>query len=181
MARTGHTEEGRQQICGFFVPGSVPDITGLMVAESVASLQAVCNAKIFRIPKAEIRNAMLRNPAIGEALWREVALDAAMAQEWMLNIGQRPARQRLAHLICETAVRTGEARAGEFEFAFPVTQTRLAEATGLSTVHVNRVMQSLRKEGLVHISNHKALVYDWQRLREMAGFDPAYLMPPAPQ
>jgi aspartate/tyrosine/aromatic aminotransferase len=112
---------------------------------------------------------------LGEAFARQLVRDSDIASEWVVNLGKRSARERLAHLFCEMAVKTKKDRETGTEFAFPVTQTVLGDATGLSTVHVNRSLQSLRRQGVLNFEHGTAQVPDWKAFAEVAGFDRAYL------
>ncbi len=175
IARTGHTADGGRQITAFYIPGDMPDLQSLMVQRAVTTLHAISNCRVLRVSRSDLRELFTHFPGIAQALWREIVSDANIAAEWIVNVGLRPAKQRLAHLLCEMAQRNLAEPQGSFEFAFPVTQTHLAEATGVSSVHVNRVVQELRREGLLDLKDHRVIVYDWEGLRQEAGFDPTYL------
>jgi CRP-like cAMP-binding protein len=114
-------------------------------------------------------------PGIGEALWRHTVSDAAISAEWIVNVGQRDARSRLAHLFCEMAVRHDKVSGNAFEFEFPVSQANLADATGMSVVHTNRSLQSLRRAGTLQMRGGIVAVEDWATLQATAEFDSAYL------
>jgi Crp-like helix-turn-helix domain len=99
-----------------------------------------------------------------------------MAHEWMINLGRRTAYQRIAHLLCEMGLRLQDAgRAQDNSFDWPVTQAALADAMGLTPVHVNRVLQQLRGEGLIVLRGAKVTILDWDALSDAAEFDPDYL------
>ena len=103
-------------------------------------------------------------------------VDASVLSQWIVNVGRRDARARIAHLICEMAVRLHAAPAqGEVTFPFGVTQTQLADATGLTGVHVNRTLQALRHEGIAHVSSRAVHIPDWEALAETGDFDAGYL------
>jgi hypothetical protein len=103
-------------------------------------------------------------------------VDAAILSEWVVNVGRRDAKTRIAHLLCELATRLRVTRAGnDFVFDLPVTQTQLAEATAMTAVHVNRTLQSLRADGLIEWHQRVIRVPDWDALSARAEFDPAYL------
>jgi CRP-like cAMP-binding protein len=182
VARLGLTQEGGRQIEAFYVPGDMPDIYALLIPNAAATLETVIESTLFRVPKYEIRDLISRYPRIGEALWRETVIDAGIAHEWILNIGRRDAKARVAHLICEIAARVVDRPNGHFDLYFPVTQEQLAEATGISNVHVNRTLQMLRNEGLLQVGHRRRLqIEDWDGLQMAAGFDPSYLAIPALQ
>ena len=109
-------------------------------------------------------------------MWRETLIDAAMFREWIVNVGRRSATERMAHLFVEVHSRLraiGRTNGGDF--AFPITQGDLADCLGLSVVHVNRVLQGLRKEGLIRVERSEYRIVDLGKLQELAGFDPTYL------
>lgn len=102
-------------------------------------------------------------------------VDAAILAQWVVNVGRREARARIAHLLCEMAVRFGHAPAsGEIVFPFRLTQNQLADVTGMTPVHVNRTLQGLRKDRLADVRQN-ASIYDWDALAAEGDFAPAYL------
>jgi CRP-like cAMP-binding protein len=122
-----------------------------------------------------VRTTAAAFPAVAEALWRDCMVDSAVLAQWIVNVGRRDAKCRIAHLLCEIATRLGVAPAkGEIVFPFPVTQTQLADVAGLTPVHVNRTIQSIRREGLADI-RRDARIFDWDALVEAGEFDPDYL------
>jgi CRP-like cAMP-binding protein len=181
VARANHSEEGGRQITSFYVPGDMPDLHTLMRPRATFSLHAICESEILLIPHVALRNVMKTFPAVTEAFCREMVRASDLAAEWVVNVGMRPAKQRLAHIFCEMAVKTGMAQDVDAQFSFPVTQTTLAEATGLSTVHVNRSIQSLRKEELLRFEQGEVYIPNWQALVKAAGFDSAYLEDEGPR
>lgn len=102
-------------------------------------------------------------------------VDASILAQWVVNVGRRDARARIAHLLCEIAMRLGAGPAkGEIIFPFPVTQMQLADITGLTAVHVNRTLQGMRRDSLADIK-HNACIYDWDALAKAGDFDGDYL------
>jgi CRP-like cAMP-binding protein len=117
-----------------------------------------------------------RNPRIAAAFWRDTLIDAAGFREWVTNIGQRCGPSRIAHLLCEFLVRMrAVGLADGHTCPMPMTQGQLAEATGLSAVHVNRSIQQLRSSRLISLSEQTLKVLDWPGLKKTADFDPLYL------
>ena len=116
-------------------------------------------------------------PKIERALMWATLVDEATLREWLLNVGQRDALQKLSHLICELCVRLSVVNLVENQetFVMPVTQSELADTTGMTTVHVNRSMQRLRKDGLIATKDGKMTILDFARLAAVAGFDEVYL------
>jgi CRP-like cAMP-binding protein len=174
-ARMGQTIEGGRQITNFYISGEMPDLHSVAVPDAYASLHAVSQTHILRIPHSDLRAIAQAYPGVSEALWRSTVCDAAISAEWIVNVGRRDAMSRIAHLICEMAVRTESVKGNAFKFDFPVSQGNLADATGLSSVHVNRSLQSLRALGSIDKTAKAIIVLDWTALQKTAGFDIGYL------
>ena len=118
-----------------------------------------------------------RSPAVRRAMWIDTLIDASIFREWVVNVGRRDSRARIAHLLCELALRLksiGEGMNGDM-VDFPMTQEQLADATGLTSVHTNRTLQSLRKDGLIQLNAKSLTVLDWDGLQEVGDFDELYL------
>lgn len=168
--------EGRRQIIGFQIPGDLCDLTGFVLGRmdhSVATLTPTTLAVISHLRLQEITE---QYPRLTRALWQETIIDASISREWLANIGRRSAYQRVAHLLCEMGLRleaVGRAQNGTFEW--PITQAEVADAMGLSHVHVNRVLKQLRAEGLIELRERAVVVLDWERLRKTGEFRPDYL------
>jgi len=174
--------DGRRQITAFLIPGDICDLRALLTGRMDHAVAALNDNQIATIPRQRIYDAMEKYPRITLALWRDTMLDAALYRQWLTNLGRRSAYQRIAHLLCEIWTRLdaiGRTRGRTYEL--PVTQTHLADALGLSLVHVNRTLQRLRHEGLITFHADEVAVLDWERLREAAEFDSSYLqLSPAP-
>ena len=176
VGRFDQNGEGTRQITAMHVPGDMCDLHSVVQPMPTSALQALSVATILRVPHAAIRATAARYPAVAEALWRDCMVDAAILSEWVVNVGRRDAKTRIAHLLCEMATRLHAAAGGnDFMVDFPVTQTQLAEATALTAVHVNRTLQSLRADGLIEWHQRIIRMPRWDALMERAEFDPAYL------
>src|SRR3954452_6255498 len=178
VGRFGQNNDGERQITMMHIAGDMCDLHSVVLPVATSALQALSPTTIVRIPHVEIRSLAARYPALAEAFWRDCVVDAAILAEWVVNVGRRDARERIAHLICEMGVRIAGAAAGAREVLFdlPVTQTHLADATGMTTVHVNRTLQSLRADGLVAWSARSVVrIPDWDALCAVGEFDPGYL------
>ena len=115
-------------------------------------------------------------PNVMGSLWRETSIDSAIFGEWVVNVGQRSATARIAHLLIELYHRLKAiGRARDNMFDFPITQTELADCVGLSSVHVNRVLQDLRKQDLIRVNRSEFQLLRPRELKEIAEFAPAYL------
>ena len=122
-------------------------------------------------------NRLLREqPAVADAFWRDALIDASIFREWVLNVGRRDARSRVAHMLCEFAARRQASGLGApEEFDLPFTQDKVADATGMTSVHVNRTLRVLREEGALIADGPKVRIADWDLLQRIGGFDQAYL------
>jgi CRP-like cAMP-binding protein len=167
---------GRRQILSFHFAGDMPDLQGLLLSKMDHCLAVLTKADVAYIPHAAIRTLSEQRPALAKAFYRQALVDGSIFREWIANVGQRLALQRVAHLICECFERMRSlGLADDKTFELPVTQSELGDATGLSSVHINRTMQSLRKAGLVISKGKVHTIPDWVRLREAADFNSAYL------
>ncbi len=167
---------GRRQIIGFLVPGDLCDTQFVILSKSDHNVGALCDTEVARISLSALMNAMVEYPKIERSLLMMSLIDAAIMREWFVNVAQRNAYQKLAHFFCEMSERFNAYSlppAGGINI--PLTQTDLADTMGLTVVHVNRVMQGFRREGLLNWSRHHFDVLDAARLKHLAQFDPAYL------
>ena len=170
------TEEGKRQIFSFHTPGDIPDLQSLHLKVMDHSLKTLTPCKVAFITHDSIRELTRRCPRIGDVLWRDTLIDAAIFREWMIGIGRRSAYTRIAHLLCEVFARlkaVGLANGDECEF--PITQNEIGDALGLSTVHVNRSLQELRADGLIELRRNTLTILDWEALKKAGEFDPTYL------
>jgi CRP-like cAMP-binding protein len=175
-ARAKLTSDGRRQIVSFHFPGDLLDPQHLFLVRADHSVQAITTGSVALVPREAITQTLQARPSLAEALWRHTLVDASVAREWLLNIGRRNARARISHLLCEVCVRITSCQIGEHEaFHFPVTQEHIADATGLTPVHVNRVLRALKEDGVLDYRGGNIRVKDWDRLGGIAEFNPAYL------
>ena len=167
--------DGRRQILSFFLPGDICDANVFLLDEMDHSIGAITHVTYAEVSHADFE-ALAQAPEIGACLAFRNLVTMAIQREWTTNIGQRSAYERLAHLFCETFHRMraiGQIR--DDGFSFPLTQTDLADATGMTSVHVNRTLQRLRCEGLLELKSRRIVVRDLERLTQVAQFTPNYL------
>jgi CRP-like cAMP-binding protein len=170
------TIEGARQIVSAHIPGDFVDLDGALLNISDHNVQALTRCEVAFIPRAAMRDLILTHPAIAMAMWVDTLIDASTYREWVVNVGRRDARSRIAHLLCEFARRLEVAGlAGEYRYELPMTQEQLADATGLTSVHVNRVLMTLAKEGLIERDKRHVRIPEWEDLRRVAGFSEIYL------
>jgi CRP-like cAMP-binding protein len=171
--------DGDRQIHAFKISGDVPDLYSYILGFTDHAIGALTACDVAAISHHDLQQITQRFPNLARALWRDTLIDAAIAREWLTGLGRRDAYARTAHLICEQYHRMkaiGMADNGILEF--PVTQTEIADALGLSTVHVNRTMKSLSRDRLLSYRNHSITVLNWQALQRVGQFEPAYLHSP---
>jgi CRP-like cAMP-binding protein len=170
------TGEGKRQILGFHIPGDIPDLQSLHLDVLDCSIGTLTPCKLGFLRHEPMRELCLANPRLGAAFWRETLVDASIFREWVTNVGRRAAYARLAHVLCELVVRLRAVGLTEDHACeLPMTQNELADATGISTVHVNRTLQELRGDNLITLRGEKLTILDWDRLKQAADFDPTYL------
>ena len=168
--------DGREQIVAAVLPGDVCDVEALALGRCSSRVAALSPCRIVRLSLRPLRDLLAREASLVGAFQSLSALERLIATEWMINLGRRSAAERISHLLCELAVRLDAAPAdGAVRFAFPMTQTDLADATGLSVVHVNRSLQALRREVGLVIERRQVTISSWADLVKLAAFNPEYL------
>jgi CRP-like cAMP-binding protein len=168
---------GARQIVSVHVPGDFIDLQHLFLNRADHNVQALTRLETADIDRVALQELLLRRPAIGLALWIDALVDASIYREWVLNVGRRDARQRIAHLLCEFIVRmetAGLLAQGEV-CELPMTQEQLGDATGLTSVHVNRTLKALEADGLITRDKRFVTVANWDSLRAAADFSALYL------
>jgi CRP-like cAMP-binding protein len=170
------TAQGKRQILSFHISGDIPDLQSLHLDVMDHSLGTLIPCKLAFIRHDDMRRLMRDHPRLGDLFWRDTLIDAAVFRQWVVNVGRRQAPARMAHVLCELLVRLRAVELVEDHiFDLPVTQAELADAMGLSTVHVNRVLQELRSAGLISLHGKALKVLDWEGLKTTGEFDPTYL------
>ena len=173
------TGDGERQILSLHIPGDALDFQNMFLQESDHNVQMLTRGQVAEVPRPALEELVLSRPAVGRAILIHTLVEASIFREWVVNVGRRDSRTRIAHLLCEFAYRLtvqGVAPSGSFEL--PITQEQLADATGLTAVHVNRVLKGLQADGLIDRNRRNISFPDWQRLREVADFNPRYLHAP---
>ena len=169
-------EGGRRQIDAFHIPGDMPDLHGLHLGVLDCDMWAVTDCRLGYMDHGAIRRLCAEQPRIAAELWRCTVVDAAIYRQWVTNLGQRPAINRLAHIFCEMMLRMDAVgRAEHLRCALPITQADLSDASGRSAVHVNRTLQELRELGLITFVRGQIAIHDWDALALLADFRPGYL------
>lgn len=175
VGRFDQNSRGDRQITALYIPGDMPDLHSVVQPTATSALQALSTSIVLAIPHAALREASRLHPAIAEAFWRDCMVDSMVLAQWVVNVGRRDAKSRVAHLLCEMARRYGAApTAGRLVFHLPMTQWQLADAAGLTPVHVNRTLKALANIG-TSFRMKMVQIDDWAALVELGDFDPTYL------
>jgi CRP-like cAMP-binding protein len=167
---------GERQIMALLVPGDLCDVEVFVLEGMDHDIAAVTATTCALIPAEVMEGLLTESTKLTKALWWSTMTDSAVLREWIVDHGSRDALERIAHLICEMLIRfriVGEA--AHDSFPFPLTQEELSQATGLTAVHVNRMLQQLRGDGLIELARGRLTVLDPGRLQETASYDSAYL------
>jgi CRP-like cAMP-binding protein len=166
----------RRQITSFVIPGDFADLQAPYLHSVDYSLSALGPAVVAYLPHAALNDMLERSPRLAQAFWRETFIEAAIFREWITSLGRRESIARVAHLICELAARLQTVDlARNLCFAIPLTQAELADARGISSVHANRVVQELRRLGLVEWDSKQVRILNWSGLARIGDFSAEYL------
>jgi CRP-like cAMP-binding protein len=174
--RHKHAGNGGRQIVSIHMKGDLIDLQNSLLGIADHNVQMLTAGEVALIPVDAIRRLAFHNPAVGMAMWYETLVDGSIFREWVLNIGRRDARTRIAHLLCEFALRLQVAELGDrTNYELPITQEQLADAVALTPVHVNRTLMKLEQDGLITRTKRMITIVDWTKLAKVADFEPRYL------
>ena len=173
---------GRRQIVGFLVPGDICDAHVFTLSHTDHNVVVLTEAKVATIPRDTVESILATHPAIARALLWSSLVNESMSREWLANMGRRLPSKRIGHLLCEMLTRLRAAGLVlDDRFTFPITQADLGDTVGLSTVHVNRTLQELKRKKLIASKRWLFEILDVPALMAFSDFDPAYLhLDPAP-
>lgn len=175
-ARYKTLQDGRRQFVAFLVPGDLCDLNNYLLDHMDHSIGALSRVDYLELGHESVHHVAERYPLVARALWWQLLVSMAVDREWIVNLGQRTAIERLGHLFCEMYYRLKEVRlATEARYDLPITQLDLAEATGLTSVHVNRTLQEMRSMGLIILKERVLEIPDLHALQDMVLFNPDYL------
>lgn len=168
--------EGHRQVVGLLLPGDVCDFHTFVQRRADSSIEAAGDLHVACISRSALNELTAAHPRLSQGLWWDAMVAASIAREWLVNMGQRNARQRLAHLLCELHRRLS--RVGLTEGArmpLPITQADLGSACGMTQEHTNRTLRDLRDAGLLALERRAVLLPDLAALEALAGFAADYL------
>jgi CRP-like cAMP-binding protein len=170
------TGDAKRQIHNFYIPGDIPDLQSLHLNLLDNSLATLTPCSVGFITHEALHKLCERHYRIASAFWRETLIDGAVFREWMTNIGQREAYPRIAHLMCEMMVRLrAVGLSNGYDCDWPITQTEIGDAMGITPVHVNRVLKAMRADGLIDLKGDRLNIPDWDRLKKAGDFEQTYL------
>lgn len=170
------TAEGSRQIVSIHVAGDFVDLEGSLLNVVDHNIQALTRSEVALIRSTSLLELVNKHPRIARAMWIDTIIDGSIFREWVVNVGRRDARERLAHLMCEFARRLEAAGMGSPDgYELPMTQEQLGDATGLTSVHVNRTLKGLADDGLISRERRFIRIPDWEKMRAIAGFNETYL------
>jgi CRP-like cAMP-binding protein len=175
-ARSKTLRSGDRQLMALLVPGDLCDVEVFVLEGMDHDIMALTDTTCVLIPAKVIEGLLTESTKLTKALWWGTMTDSAVLREWIVDHGSREAIERIAHLMCEMLIRyriIGETT--DHSFPFPLTQEELADATGMTTVHVNRMLQQLRTQGLIELTGKVLTVLDPKGLQEIAKYDSTYL------
>ena len=168
---------GSRQIIAIQMKGEMVDLQNSLLGVADHSVQMLTSGKIAMIPREEIVRIAFDRPTIGRAMWIDTLVDASISRDWVANVGRRDARTRVAHVLCEFALRLKLAGlGGPTNYELPMTQQQLADAAGVTPVHINRTLKALEADGLIkRLAPRSITIGDWKKLVETGDFQSTYL------
>ena len=174
--RHKHAGGGGRQILSIHMEGDLVDLQNSLLGTADHNVQMLTAGEVALIPVNAIRAVAFDFPAVGMAMWYETLVEGSIFREWVLNIGRRDARTRIAHLLCEFALRMEVAELGAPKsYELPISQEQLADAVALTSVHVNRMLMKLEESKLISRTKRKITILDWKEMISVADFHPRYL------
>ena len=175
-ARYKVLHDGSRRITAFLIPGDFCDLHITILEAMDHGIVALTDCRVAYIEQAAIDEITRSTPVLTRALWRATLVDEAVLRQWLVNAGRRNAFEAVGHLLCELHLRMKIVGLAEGDILdLPITQEELADATGMTPVHINRTLQRLRKDGLIELGSGTLYVPDVQALRRSCDFDSAYL------
>jgi CRP-like cAMP-binding protein len=175
-ARYKVLEDGGRQFTSLQVAGDFVDLHAFLLKTMDHGIIALSPCRVLFADHARLRMVTEQAPHLTRHLWLDTLIDGAIHREWIVAMGRRSKTSHLAHLICELFLRLQVVKhTNAMSFHFPLSQAEVSDVLGLSVVHMNRVIGDVRRAGLITWVNHTIKILDWDRLAELAEFDPTYL------
>lgn len=170
------TVEGARQILSVHIPGDFVDLEGTLLNIADHNVQALTRCEVAIVSRDAIIKLIDHHPHLARAMWIDTLIDGSIFREWIVNVGRRDARAAMCHLLCEFARRLeASGLVDEIAYELPMSQEQLADALGITPVHVNRILRDLDREGLINRNKRHIQIPDWEQLRRIGGFNEMYL------
>ncbi|MFN4283465.1 MAG: Crp/Fnr family transcriptional regulator [Alphaproteobacteria bacterium] len=168
--------DGRRQILSCLLPGDMFHLQGLFIERGDYGIIALAPSKLAYLTQGALRKMICQAGNVMSGLWWTMLVEQSISREWLLNVGKRSGLERMAHFLCEIAARGQASGLSRADVSFlPTTQDDLADILGLSPVHVNRMLQNLRRDKLIRLKRRRLEILDLSRLQDLGMFDPQYL------
>jgi CRP-like cAMP-binding protein len=175
-ARYEIVADGGRAITAFLLPGDLCDQHVTVLGKMDHSIVTLTTATVAFLRNGHLEAIAVKHPSLSRSLWWSTLVDEAILRAWLVNIGRRSAFEAIGHLLCELHIRISKAGLTEnSDFALPLTQDDIGDALGLTPVHVNRMLQRLRKEGFITLQRGMLVITDVARLEDATDFDESYL------
>jgi len=170
------TSNGGRQIVALHIPGEALDFQHLFLDVADHNVQMLTRGEVAIVPREELQALARSRAPISHAILVTILVEASIFREWVVNVGRRDARSRLAHLLCEFALRLeAQGLSDQYGYELPMTQDQLADVLGLTPVHVNRTIKSLEADGLITRKGRSISFPDWPRMQDVGDFNRRYL------
>ncbi|MBA3676133.1 MAG: Crp/Fnr family transcriptional regulator [Sphingosinicella sp.] len=176
VCRYKDLSDGQRQLMELHVPGDFLDLHSFLLKQLEHNVGSMTPVRLVMTPHDKIRDITEKHPHLARMLWFSTLLDAAIHRERILSVGRRSALSRISHLFCELYVRLNVVGLTDgFSYRLPITQADIADASGLTAVHVNRMLKQLREMGLMSFRNNEVVIQDWNQLQRTGEFSDHYL------
>lgn len=167
---------GQRHIVAYLLPGDLVNLDVVLLKKMDHTISTMSACKVVRLAPKTITDILEHHPAIVLALRTSTLVDEAILRAWLVSIGCRSAVERIAHLFCELLLRLqAVGLVSNNSYDLPITQMDLADTLGLSSVHMNRSLQELRRMGLIELTNRRLTILDMPQLKAIAEFNAYYL------
>ena len=167
---------GQRQLVAIHIPGDFVDLHSFPLERIDHQVATMTDVTIASVKHDALDGLMARHPALVRSLWFSTMLDAAISREWIFRLGNLPAIGRVAHFFCELGTRLSIVDLAEGStYALPLTQMDVADACGLSSEHVNRVLRQLREANILLFADGRLIMQNWEKAKSIAQFDQGYL------
>ena len=182
VSRYKTLRSGARAIVSFHIRGDMVDLQSSLVLIADHGIRTHVPTTIIEYQHDDLLRIAADYPEVARAFWFDTLIDSSIFREWTLNVGRRTARERIAHLLLEMAYRMKSAGLIDGnQMVLPISQADLADAVGISAVHINRSLQALRAEGLIRTYGKTVVIERWEEMARMSDFTSVYMHPEGPR